>query len=237
MVGVLDYNVGNIANVMRALECLRVHQYIIKRIQTTRDIKSCDKIILPGVGAFKTAMNNLTLYDLDSALLEFAASGKYLLGICLGMQLLFERSYEFGLYKGLGLIKGEVVYLGNTPSLHANLTQNDVSCSNFDSLTLSNDSLVSCRVDNISIKIPHVGWNKNFVTKTHKLLSNLQDGFYLYFVHSYCVACENDCVVAECEYNRRFPSVVSSDNVLGIQPHPEKSYKDGLRILYNFLLL
>lgn len=230
ILGVLDYRVGNITNVLHSLCSVTTHDYVIKRIQTAQEIKECEKIILPGVGAFKTAMDNLVAYELDSVLLEFAASGKYLLGICLGMQLLFEKSYEFGIHKGLGLIEGEIVRFSNTH--HANTIQSKRAHSESNSHNLFNDTL-----SNPVCKIPHIGWNKNITTKPHRLLGELSEEFYLYFVHSYHARCQNDYILAECEYITRFPSIVGKNNILGIQPHPEKSHKDGLQILKNFIAL
>lgn len=257
ILGVLDYNVCNIANALRALEYVATPEYRIKRATTIEDILQCDKLILPGVGSFKSAMDNLVVNGLDSAILKFVASGKYLMGICLGMQLLFDRSYEFGIHNGLGLIEGDIVYFGNNSPDNKAINLMDmpnVLCSNNDVFVSDSTRLDSSfdigdnvcawqdRLDNPNkyfggLKIPHIGWNRNFVTKQHSLLNGLDDGFYLYFVHSYHASCNSEYVIANCEYICEFPSIVSKDNILGIQPHPERSHKDGLRILRNFLLL
>lgn len=115
-IGVVDYGVGNIANVMRCLEYV-ARTESIKRVSTHKDIQACDKIILPGVGAFGSAMEHLIERDLDKSLHEYAKSGRYMLGICLGMQLLFEKSYEFGEHKGLGLVEGFVAPFGSRESI------------------------------------------------------------------------------------------------------------------------
>ena len=106
-IGIVDYNMGNLASVKNAFDKIGVKADIINK---TEDIKHCDKLILPGVGAFGDAMEHLKETRMDEAISDFVKSGKYMLGVCLGMQLLFEKSEEFGNNKGLGFIKGEVVY-------------------------------------------------------------------------------------------------------------------------------
>ena len=143
---------------------------------------------------------------MDEAVREYAANGKYLFGICLGMQLLFDSSEEFGLNKGLSLIPGRVVA--------------------FDSSRF-----------HTPLKVPHMGWNRMF-TKQHPLFDDLDEAHYLYFVHSYHVLCENEVnSIGESVYGYRFTSAVANDNVMGIQPHPEKSHRNGLKILQNFINL
>jgi glutamine amidotransferase len=137
---------------------------------------------------------------------EFAKSGKYMLGICLGMQLLFESSQEFGVHEGLGVIKGDVKH--------------------FDSSKFSEN-----------LKIPHMGWNRMF-TKEHPLFNGLDKEHYLYFVHTYHVDCKDeDDIIGETYYGYKFASAVACGNVFGIQPHPEKSHENGLKILENFIKL
>ena len=138
------------------------------------------------------------------AIKEFAASKKPIIGICLGMQLLFESSEEFGHHKGLGLIKGSVVA--------------------FDEVAFSEP-----------LKVPHMGWNRMF-TKPHPLFLNLDEEHYLYFVHSYHVICDNEAdIIGTTNYGYDFTSAVAHENIMGIQPHPEKSHKNGLAILKNFI--
>jgi glutamine amidotransferase len=149
-------------------------------------------------------MEHLRERGMDEALREYAAGGKPMLGICLGMQLLFDESEEFGPNEGLGLIGGKVVAFDTSRFDHP-------------------------------LKVPHMGWNRMF-TKPHPLFEGLDEAHYLYFVHSYHAGCDdaND-VVGETEYGYRFTSAVAHDNVMGIQPHPEKSHRNGLRILKNFI--
>ncbi len=203
MIAIVDYNMGNLASVKNAFDLLG------ERVIVESDpdkLSTYDKLILPGVGAFGDAMEHLKSRGMDQAVREYAASGKYLLGICLGMQLLFESSEEFGISEGLGLIQGCVVA--------------------FDTSRFSTP-----------LKVPHVGWNRMF-TKNHPLFEGLDEAHYLYFVHSYHSLCthEKDSI-GESVYGYRFTSAVAHENVMGIQPHPEKSHRNGLSILQNFINL
>lgn len=203
MIAIVDYNMGNLASVKNAFDLLG------ERVVVESDpekLKNYDRIILPGVGAFGDAMEHLKQRGMDEAIKEFAQSGKYLLGICLGMQLLFESSEEFGLTEGLGLIKGRVVA--------------------FDSSRF-----------HTPLKVPHMGWNRMF-TSSHPLFDGLDEAHYLYFVHSYHALCANKAdSIGESIYGYRFTSAVAHENVMGIQPHPEKSHQNGLSILKNFINL
>ena len=129
-----------------------------------------------------------------------------MLGICLGMQLLFDSSEEFGKHRGLGIIKGVVKAFDTA---------------NFDE----------------PLKVPHMGWNRMF-TPQHPLFSNLDKEHYLYFVHTYHVVCANEeNIIGRTNYGYEFTSAVANENVFGIQPHPEKSHENGLKILENFINL
>lgn len=194
---------GNLASVKNAFDLLGE-----KVVVESDPDKLCryDKVILPGVGAFADAMDHLSSRGMDEAVRHYAQSGKYLLGICLGMQLLFESSEEFGINPGLALVKGRVVA--------------------FDSSRF-----------HTPLKVPHMGWNRMF-TKKHPLFEGLDEAHYLYFVHSYHALCSNEeDSIGESVYGYRFTSAVAHDNVMGIQPHPEKSHKNGLSILKNFINL
>ncbi|MBN2768045.1 MAG: imidazole glycerol phosphate synthase subunit HisH, partial [Campylobacterales bacterium] len=162
-------------------------------------------LILPGVGAFGDAMEHLRSNGMDEAITSFAQSGKNILGICLGMQLLFDESKEFGAHKGLGLIPGEIVKFNEQRFDHR-------------------------------LKIPHMGWNEIFI-KDSPLFENLPKAFYLYFVHSYHALCEDKYTIGICNYGYEFSAAVQKENILGLQPHPEKSHKNGLKILENFAKL
>lgn len=148
-------------------------------------------------------MKHLDESGMKEAVFEFVKSGKFMLGICLGMQLLFDKSYEFGEHTGLGLIRGEVVKFSDS-----------------------------------RLKIPHMGWNAINILKDSAILGDISSGDYLYFVHSFYVKNKYiDDVVATSNYGVDFSAIVRKDNIFGIQPHPEKSSKVGLKILENFIKL
>lgn len=245
-IGVIDYGVGNIANVIRCLEYVAKTESI-KCVNTHKDIQACDKIVLPGVGAFSSAMQHLSARDLDKSLCEYAKSGRYMLGICLGMQLLFEKSYEFGEYNGLELIKGFVTPFGSKKSIEwhkkTNMDFNNIESKKLDSNYYSNIQNIYAvnnknnKNINAHLKIPHIGWNKNFIKKPNTLCASMKDSFYLYFVHSYHVCCDTSFIIATCDYGISFPSIIAKDNILGIQPHPERSHKMGFKLINDFLRL
>ena len=201
MIGIVDYNMGNLASVQNAFAKLGEQTVVVSNPEK---FKEYDKLILPGVGAFGDAMQHLEERNMVKALQEYAKSGKYMLGICLGMQLLFESSEEFGEHKGLGLIKGHVTV--------------------FDTSKF-----------NTPLKVPHMGWNRMFTTQ-HPLFENLDEEHYLYFVHTFHVHCDSEeDIIGRTNYGYAFTSAVAHANIMGIQPHPEKSHENGLKILKNFI--
>ena len=203
MIGLIDYNMGNLRSVTNLFDKLGTPIEIVKDAAL---VDRYDKIILPGVGAFQDAMTCLKERHLDQAVKDFAATGKPLLGICLGMQLLLEKSCEFGETKGLGLIEGEVV--------------------KFDSTRFAQH-----------LKIPHMGWNELHVVKETPLFKGMPSSFYLYFVHSFHVQCDEKYQIGKTTYGYAFASAVQKENIYGFQPHPEKSHENGLAILKNFVEL
>ncbi|MDD5406923.1 MAG: imidazole glycerol phosphate synthase subunit HisH [Sulfurovaceae bacterium] len=203
MVGIVNYNMGNLASVINAFTKLGIDAQIQS---DPNKIAQYDKLLLPGVGAFGDAMEHLKSNGMDEAVMQFAKSGKPLLGICLGMQLLFDSSEEFGSHKGLGLIEGKVVKFDETKFDHP-------------------------------LKVPHMGWNELFVQKNSPIFDGMPKDFYLYFVHSYHVVCDNAYAIGKTHYGYEFVSAVQKDNIYGIQPHPEKSHNNGLKILTNFAKL
>ncbi|MWV62540.1 imidazole glycerol phosphate synthase subunit HisH [Helicobacter saguini] len=232
--GIIDYGVGNIANVIRAFNSLEINNLNVLRLKDSKGIKDCDKLVLPGVGAFGVAMENIIQNGFLDSINEFAKSGKYILGICLGMQLLFDKSYEFGNFKGLGLIQGEVIKFGLESNKPENVIYLDSNISNKNA-----DSKDSIKIDskNEILKIPHIGWNLNKIEQSSPIFTDLSKEFFLYFVHSYHAVCDKKYILASCDYGVSFPSIVCKDNIFGIQPHPEKSHKDGLKFLENFVKL
>jgi glutamine amidotransferase len=203
VIAIVDYNMGNLASVKNAFASLG-EETIVE--SNPEKFKEYDKLILPGVGAFGDAMEHLRERNMIESLREYALSKKPMLGICLGMQLLFESSEEFGKHEGLGLIKGHVKAFKE-----ANFSE--------------------------PLKVPHMGWNRMF-TKEHPLFYGLDENHYLYFVHSYHAICNNaDDSIGRTNYGYEFDSCIAHNNVMGIQPHPEKSHKNGLKILENFINL
>ena len=203
MIAIVDYNMGNLASVKNAFAKLGKETVVES---DPAKFKEYDKLILPGVGAFGDAMEHLRERNMINAIQEFASSGKPMLGICLGMQLLFESSEEFGEHEGLGLIKGHV--------------------KSFNKSKFSEP-----------LKVPHMGWNRMF-TVDHPLFEGLDENHYLYFVHTFHVTCDDkEDIIGETDYGYRFTSAVAHNNIMGIQPHPEKSHENGLKILENFIKL
>ena len=203
MIGIVDYNMGNLASVINAFEIVGAD---IAVESDPAKLKEYDKLILPGVGAFGDAMEHLKENGMDKAVKEYAKNGKPLLGICLGMQLLFESSEEFGRSEGLGLIEGKVVAFDESKFDH-------------------------------KLKVPHMGWNELFVQNDTKLFDGLDKEFYLYFVHSFHAVCDDKYAIGKTYYGYEFVSAVNKDNIYGIQPHPEKSHENGLKIIENFVKL
>ena len=203
MIAIVDYNMGNLASVQNAFAKLGTDTVVESN---PAKFKEYDKLVLPGVGAFGDAMEHLRERNMVDSIKEFAASGKPMLGICLGMQLLFESSEEFGEHEGLGLIKGHVKAF--------------------------NESKFS-----EPLKVPHMGWNRMF-TAQHPLFEGLDENHYLYFVHTFHVTCDDATdIIGETDYGYKFTSAVAHNNIMGIQPHPEKSHENGLKILENFIKL
>ena len=200
VIGIVDYNMGNLASVINAF--MKVGADATLESDPAK-LDRYDKLILPGVGAFGDAMEHLKENGMDEAVKNFAASGKPLLGICLGMQLLFESSEEFGTTRGLGLIPGKVVAFDEKLFDHP-------------------------------LKVPHMGWNELFVQNDTAIFDGLAKDFYLYFVHSYHAVCEDKYAIGKTHYGYEFVSAVQNGNIYGIQPHPEKSHDNGLKIIENF---
>ena len=199
MIAVVDYGVGNLFSLASSLKKIGA-QCVVTGEENI--IESADGIILPGVGAFADAMQKLTDTGLVPVLQRQADGGKPLLGICLGMQLLFDESFEYGKHKGLGFVKGSVSPIAD------DLTQ--------------------------PLKIPHMGWNSLDFKKQSPLFKYINDGEYVYFVHSYYAKNCGDSVIATANYGIDMTVAVQNKNVFGTQFHPEKSGDAGLKILAAF---
>ena len=201
---IIDYGMGNLRNVQKAFEHIGIGARISSLAQ---DLAQADGVVLPGVGAFGDAMDNLGAAGLVEPIRDVTSEGKPLLGICLGLQLLFEESEEMGLHRGLGILPGRVV--------------------RFDQ---SSDG-VPLKVPHIGWNQFHITEQG----ARNALLRGIPDGSYAYFVHSYYVVpADPDAALATTDYGIDFASVVGRGNVFGAQPHPEKSQEVGLRLLQNF---
>ncbi|MDL0087787.1 imidazole glycerol phosphate synthase subunit HisH [Campylobacter gastrosuis] len=201
MIAIIDYGAGNIKSVINAFENLGKSAVLISNPD---ELKNYDRAVLPGVGAFGEAIEKLKKANLDLAILEFIKTGKPFLGVCLGMQLLFEKSYEFGENHGLGVIKGSVV--------------------RFDETKFS----TPLKVPHVGWN------SINFTQKTpiNRGLNDSEYLYFVHSFHAICD--DKSAILGTSEYGYDFVSAVAKDNVFGFQPHPEKSHEVGLKILENF---
>jgi glutamine amidotransferase len=193
--GIVDYGTGNIYSLKKALEHLEVDAVVSK---DPKILDSCSGIVLPGVGAFCDAALNMSGDGLDRVIMKQASKGKLVLGICLGMQLMYDYSTEGGKFKGLGLLSG---WVDRIPD---------------------------------NVKVPHMGWNTLNIQKECNALKGVGQGDYVYYVHSYYVRDGESSDLCACSsYGVDIPAVVIKGNMVGMQFHPEKSGKTGLKILKN----
>ena len=201
MIAIIDYGVGNLFSLCSSLKSIGAEAVVTPDPAV---IRAADRIILPGVGAFADAAEKLRATGLDQVLLEEAAHGKKIMGICLGMQMLFEESHEYGIHKGLGLIPGRVVPMaGYIPE------GLKIPHIGWNPLILKGES-------------------------KHPLLKYVEEGDCVYFVHSYFATDCTESVIATAEYGKELTAAVAKGNVMGCQFHPEKSGGVGLSILKAF---
>lgn len=201
MIAVIDYGMGNLKSVSNALTLLGIENIITSKEE---DIYKADGVILPGVGAFPVCMENLRNLRLIEVIKEIALK-KPFLGICLGLQLLFEESEEYGPVKGLGIFPGRVKRFP--------------------------EGLI---FDGERLKVPHMGWSEIKKVKDTVFLNNIKDNSFFYFVHSYYVETEESIIATKTFYGIDFVSSISYNNLFACQFHPEKSQKLGLTLLKNF---
>ena len=199
----IDYGIGNLHSVEKALETVGA---TVHRTDKPTDILNADKLVLPGVGAFGACMQALETRELITPIREAIRQGTPLLGICVGLQLLFEYSEEQGIHQGLGYMPGKIVHFPEALTTQKGL------------------------------KIPHMGWNTLDIHQQHPLFEGLPTAPYFYFVHSYIAQpAQKEHVLATTHYGTHFPAVVGYKQVLGVQFHPEKSHTNGLTLLKNFI--
>ena len=200
MIAIIDYGVGNLFSLQSSFAIIGQKAVVSSDPEV---LEAADKLVLPGVGAFADAIAKLRSSNLDQVVCRQALAGKPLLGICLGMQMLFEKSFEYGEHTGLGLLKGNVVPMKDViPS---------------------------------DLQVPHIGWNAlKLINSESPLFSKINDGDFVYFVHSFYVDQCDDSLAATTEYGAEMTAAVSKGNIHGCQFHPEKSGEVGLRILKAF---
>lgn len=203
MIAIIDYGMGNLRSVQKGFERIGC------AAEVTADparLLAAEKIVLPGVGAFRDCIHNLEQGGFVEPILQLIAEGRPFLGICLGLQLLFTESEEFGLHKGLGVIPGRVVRFPE-----------------------------GMKEQGEKLPVPHMGWNQISLKAETPLFNTINDGSNVYFVHSYYVKPDDPSVVAAtCNYGLEFCAAIRKDNVMATQFHPEKSQGIGLQMLKNF---
>ena len=200
MVAIIDYGVGNLFSLRSSFAEIGAESVVTA---DEKEIAAADRIILPGVGAYEDAALKLRESGMAEIVRREAGAGKPVMGICLGMQLLFDVSYEYGVHEGLGLIHGAIRPIsGVIPPEY---------------------------------KIPHIGWNSLIFKKKTPLFKYINDGDYVYFVHSYYAADCDEAVLATAEYGAELTAAAASGRVYGCQFHPEKSGSVGLNILRAYL--
>ncbi len=203
MIAVIDYGMGNLRSVQKGFEKIGSDAVITS---DPKVVLQAERVVLPGVGAFRDCMHNLEQGGFVEPILKIIAEGRPFLGICVGMQMLFSDSVEFGLYKGLNVIPGHVLRFP-------------------EQMVVAGEKL----------KVPQMGWNQLAFKRRPPVFEGVADGSNVYFVHSYYVQPDDSSVIATTtDYGFEFCSSICQDNVVATQFHPEKSQEIGLRILKNF---
>jgi glutamine amidotransferase len=203
MIAIIDYGMGNLRSVQKGFEKVGFEAVVTS---DPRVVLEAERIVLPGVGAFPDCMRNLEHGGFIEPILKVIREGRPFLGICLGLQLLFTESEEFGIHKGLDVIPGRVVRFPE-----------------------------GMEEEEEELKVPHMGWNQLSFKHRPPAFSGIPDGTNFYFVHSYYVQPDDSSVIATTtRYGIDFCSSVWKDNIVATQFHPEKSQEKGLAILQNF---
>jgi glutamine amidotransferase len=203
MIAIIDYGMGNLRSVQKGFEKVGYEAVVTS---DPKVVLEADRVVLPGVGAFPDCIRNLEQGGFVEPILKVLHDGRPFLGICLGLQLLFTESEEFGIHKGLDVIPGRVVRFPE------GMTE-----------------------DEEELKVPHMGWNQVSIKRCPPAFNGISDGTNFYFVHSYYVEPEDPSVIATTtSYGIEFCSSIWKDNIVATQFHPEKSQEKGLAILQNF---
>lgn len=199
MIAIIDYGAGNLRSVQKACEYCGADAVITS---DKSKIEAASRVILPGVGAFGDCMAGINKRGLYDSIRKVCASGTPFLGICLGLQLLFESSEETPNTEGLAIFKGKNIKIPAREGL----------------------------------KIPHMGWNSLNIEKDIPLFKGIEDGSFVYFVHSFYMCPEDKSIIsATCDYSARLPVALTEGNINAVQFHPEKSGNTGLKMLKNFI--
>lgn len=203
MIAIIDYGMGNLRSVQKGFEKIGAEVLVTSK---PADLLHADRVVLPGVGAFRDCIHNLDQGGFIEPILQVIQQGKPFLGICLGLQLLFTESEEFGLHRGLGIIPGRVTRF---PEGMSEVGE--------------------------KLPVPHMGWNQIVLQGDAPLFHGIVDGSNVYFVHSYYVTPDDPAVTAAtCRYGITFCAAIRKDNIMAVQFHPEKSQAIGLQMLKNF---
>lgn len=204
-IAIIDYGMGNLHSVASAFEHVAPDATVLVTSDAAQ-IKSADRVVLPGVGAIRDCVGEIRRLGFDSVVKDVIASGKPVLGICVGMQVLMQSSEENGGIECLDILPGEVKFFGK--NLHNSAGEH--------------------------LKVPHMGWNQ-VQHNDHPLWADIEQDSRFYFVHSYYVdAASTEQVAASCHYSRDFTVALSRENLFAVQFHPEKSHDNGLQLLKNF---
>jgi glutamine amidotransferase len=203
MIAIIDYGMGNLRSVQKGFEKVGFEAVVTA---DPRVLLEAERVVLPGVGAFRDCMHNLEQGGFVEPILRVIREGRPFLGICVGMQLLLTDSVEFGLYKGLDVIPGHVLRFPNGMAEGGE-----------------------------KLKVPHMGWNQLSIRQPARIFAGIEEGTNVYFVHSYYAKPDNaEFVAATSTYGTEFCAAIWQENIVATQFHPEKSQAAGLRILKNF---
>ncbi len=206
-IAVIDYGMGNLRSVVKALEYVAGKHHKVVLTSNSGVVRQADRVVFPGQGAAGDCMRAIDEYDLRDTILE-AARNRPFLGICMGMQVLVERSEENQGTECLGFFSGETHYFGD----------------------IHHDK------DNNRLKVPHMGWNRLKQSRQHPLWNKIANNSRFYFVHSYYMQTEDSALTTgQCDYGFEFTAAIARDNVFALQCHPEKSADTGLQLLTNFV--
>lgn len=212
MTTIIDYGIGNLRSIEKALAHVGAEP---ERTDDPEKIAAAERLVLPGVGAFGACIGEIRKRGLEAPICEAAETGTPLLGVCVGMQLLFDTGEEHGTHAGLGLLEGRVTHF-------------------HEAAPRRNGASPGAK----ALKVPHMGWNTAEATHASPLLAGLDTAPYFYFVHSFHARpVHSGDVLATATYGHAFPAMVARNNVFGVQFHPEKSQQAGLRLLENFATL